>query len=305
MWGNRRAISASGGVYTLQLPGASCTNGPPCIIGGPPYLIVEGNVDAAPPPASGNGSAPAPVAPTLRQAQDEAPTPWPAYDVSLRPIEIKGARDVWHKRDLPGYEMTLIAGPPFYRYQLTVVNGALTGVQRSLDPLAAGQADDAPVAMTTLYNRRDLQPLTVEGLFDRVTGYHEERPTCDTQVTVQLNGDWAFPRRIVEQWSDDCQAEEQAPRIEVVAFATLTPTPSPTPPPTPIPTNTATAIASPTRPTSHPAATATTAPPTPSAAPLPAQTTSGVNPTTWIMLLAGAVIVGAFLIWKNGIKRKT
>ena len=306
MWGNRRAISASGGVYTLQLPGASCTNGPPCIIGGPPYLIVEGNVDAAPPPASGNESAPAET-PILRQAQDEAPTPWPAYDVSLRPIEIKGARDVWHKRDLPGYEMALIAGPPFYRYQLTVVNGALTGVQRSLDPLAAGQADDAPVAMTTLYNRRDLQPLTVEGLFDRVTGYHEERPTCDTQVTVQLNGDWAFPRRIVEQWSDDCQAEEEAPRIEVVAFATLTPTPLP---PTPIPTAAPTAIASPTRPASptrtasRPTATAITAPPTPSAAPLPAQTTSGVNPSTWIILLAGAVIIGAFLIRKNSVKRK-
>jgi hypothetical protein len=282
VWGNRRAISASEGVYTLQLPGATCTHGSPCIIGGLPYMIVEGSVDAAPPPAAGDGNAPALDTPT--------PTPWPAYAVSLRPVEMKGARDVWQKRALPGYQVELVAGPPFYRYQLTVVNDAVTEAQRSLEPLATGQAGDVP--MTPLYNRRDLRPYTIEGLFDQVMRYYEERPACDTQVTVELNGDWAFPRRIVEQWDDACQVEGEPARVEVLAFATLTPTLSPTPPPTLAPSATATA---------PPTATAT--PPSPTSPP-PQESTPDHSSSTWIIFLAGAIVVGVLLIRRNGMKRK-
>ena len=39
--GNVRRIRAVGGVYTIDLPGATCTNGNPCIIGGAPRLLVE------------------------------------------------------------------------------------------------------------------------------------------------------------------------------------------------------------------------------------------------------------------------
>jgi hypothetical protein len=304
MWGNRRDISASDGFYTVQLPGASCTHGPPCIIGGPPYMIVEGPVDAVPPLAasvreSGDSEAQLP--------HPESPHPRiPAYTVNLRPVEIKEARDAWHKRALFGYQIQLVAGPPFHLYLLTVVDEAVTEARRSLEPLALDPHDldalknDAPlttITMTTLYNRRNLTPYTVEGLFDRVRGYYENRPTspaCDTQVTVQLNGDWAFPRRIVERWADDCQADGEPAEVAVVAFATLTPTPTATAPPTPSPT--------PTETTRH-TATATSSPsPTPPASPtpVPAPATSGGNISTWMILVTGVAIIGAFLLRRNG-----
>ncbi len=39
--GELRAIRPQRGVYVIDLPGASCTNGAECIIGGAPRLIVE------------------------------------------------------------------------------------------------------------------------------------------------------------------------------------------------------------------------------------------------------------------------
>jgi len=321
MWGNRRVISAAGGVYSVALPGASCTHGPPCIIGGPPYLIVEGIVDAAPPPAQ----PPAPPtsagdaehqAGSEQEGQDPpailpTPSPMPEYAVNLRPIEMKGARDVWHKRALPGYQIQLVTGPPFHLYRLTVVKDTVTEARRSLKPLTVDLDDldkvraGSPLSatMTTLYNRRDLSRHTVEGLFDQVTRYYEARPTapaCNTQVMVRLNGDWAFPRRIVESWDDDCPADGEASWTAVVAFATLTPTP------TQVPTLTATA---PPTPSSTP--TATTRPTrtaTPSLSPtfrasptaIPPRANSGSGTSLWMILLAGGAIVGTLLIRRNG-----
>jgi hypothetical protein len=327
MWGNRQAISASGGVYTLQLPGASCTHSAPCIIGGPPYLVVEGQVDTAPPlPAQPPPPATASegqLETSSEQDTDTAqesvyvpptptPTPWPAYSVNLRPIEMKGARDVWNKRALSGYQIQLIAGPPFHLYLLTVVDRKVTEARRSLEPLPINPDDldrleesASPITMTTLYNRRGLAPYTVEGLFDRVTRYYEERPTCDTEVTVQLNGDWAFPRRIVERQADDCQADAAPSELTVVAFATLTPTlravgttaqdeaASPTvaaslaPPTVPV-IATATSLPTPTGISSHSA--------TPAA---PSTSSDGIS-YTWLLPFAGVVAIGAFLIWRNG-----
>jgi hypothetical protein len=322
MWGSRRTISASGGVYTVPLPGASCTHGSPCIIGGPPYLVVEGNMDAAPPPAQ----PPPPSSEATSEEQDDADnqdpdeivptaTPMPEYTVNLRPIEMKGARDIWHKRGLPGYRIELIAGPPSHLYALTVVDERVTEAQRSRKPLAITPKDldkvreQTPISatMTTLYNLGALLPYTVEGLFDRVAQYHEERPTapeCDIEVTVRLNGDWAFPRRIIESWTDECQADGVPAWMSVVAFATLTPTPSPVPTPTetatPSPSITPTATAVP------------TALKTPSTSPTP-RLSSTVSPTPppavgavsrtfpmWVFAVAGIVVGGAFLIRWNG-----
>jgi hypothetical protein len=327
MWGNRRAISSSGGVYLIQLPGASCTHGSPCIIGGPPFLIVEGSVDAAPPPPAqpaastgestgddGNAQKPDDAQETVPVTA--TPTPPPKYTVSLRPVEIKGARDVWHKRALPGYQIELVAGPPFHLYALTVVNGVLAAARRSLEPLAVDLNDldtlqgspSLTPTMTTLYVRRNASPYTIEGLFDRVQRYYEAPPTspeCDTQVTVLLNGDWAFPRRIVEQWADDCQTEEEPSWVAVVAFATLTPTPT-RPGPTPSRPASSTPSPPPTG-TASPTVKATTAasPTTPaSPTPVPAPATSHNNPL-WVAVLAGAVIVVTLLIRRNGQPRDT
>ena len=39
--GDAQPVSAANGVYTIQLPGATCTNAPNCFIGGAPRLLVE------------------------------------------------------------------------------------------------------------------------------------------------------------------------------------------------------------------------------------------------------------------------
>jgi hypothetical protein len=232
---------------------------------------------------------------------------------------MKGARDVWHKRALPGYQIQLVTGPPFHLYRLTVVDEAVTEARRSLKPLIVDLDDldkvkgSSPLSttLTTLYNRRDLSRHTVKGLFDQVTRYYKNRPTapaCNTQVTVRLNGQWAFPRLIVESWDDDCPADEEASWTAVVAFATLTPTPTQVPTPTatapPTPSYTPTATTHPTK----------TAPPSlsptlrASPTPIPPRTNSGsgASPNSgnsaslWMILLAGGAIVGALFMRRNG-----
>lgn len=308
MWGNRRTISASGGTYTVALPGAICTQGPPCIIGGPPYLVVEGSVDAAPP------SAPGSVQEDNQNASEDkanaSSSPAPEYAVNLRPIEMKGAKDVWLKRGLPGYQIELVTGPPSHFYRLTVVGERLTDVLRSREPLAFDPKDLDQVTelkpltttLTTMYNRRALETYSVEGLFDWVTRYHKDRPIsppCNTEVTIRLNGDWAFPKTIVERWSDDCESEGEPAWMAVVAFATLTPTPTKAPTPTATMRPTVTA-----RPSMTPTPTATAKPsasPTlqPNPTPPPTPSAAGWNISLWMVILAGVVVAGAFLIRRN------
>jgi len=248
-----------------------------------------------------------------RDRATDTPTATPGYDVNLRPVEIKGAQDVWHKRALPGYQIELVAGPPFHLYTLTVEDEAIIEARRSSKPLTIDlddldvKTDHVPITatMTTLYNRQALRPYTVEGLFDRLKQYYEQHPAspaCDTQVMVQLNGDWAFPRRIVEKWDDDCPVDGPSPWLAVIGFATLTPTP------TKIPTATATATAAPTT-TDAPTATARpslTAParsnPTALKSPTPTLETlpDRHNFPIWPILLTGlAVTAVAFFRWKG------
>jgi hypothetical protein len=325
IWGRRRAISASDGVYTVELPGARCTHTAPCIIGGAPYLIVEGSVDAAPPPPSGGpgfgdsgfvdsgAELPNPELPNPESPISQPPTPTlrPEYLANLPIEEVKSARNTWNKHALPGYQIQLVAGPPFHLYLLTVVGQVVTEARRSQRSLAV-DPDDLPdafdaVKMTTLYNGRAVAPYTVEDLFNRTLSYYKKRPGCDTQVVVQLDREWDFPRRVVERPAGECPSDEEPSWLAVVAFATLTPTPTlrvepqdeaatPTASPTPSPTATATA-------TVHPTPTTT---PSPSPTPPSPATVSNVSPA-WVVLLASAVILGVFLIRRNGknVKRKT
>jgi hypothetical protein len=62
--GGTQTINATDGVYSIELPGAICSNGANCFIGGAPRLVVE------------NGSA-AQRAPLLPLAQQPTPTPAP------------------------------------------------------------------------------------------------------------------------------------------------------------------------------------------------------------------------------------
>ena len=99
MWGSRRSISASNGVFTVELPGAICaqTAGDFCMIGGPFYYLVQsldGGSVAAPPPVSGPPAVdnpPAatatidPNAPTNTPAPTIAPTETPTPEASPTP----------------------------------------------------------------------------------------------------------------------------------------------------------------------------------------------------------------------------
>ncbi len=85
MWGSRRTITASNGVFTVELSGAICaqTAGDYCMIGGPVYYLVQsldGASVPAPPPVSGPPAvedAPAATATVDPDAPTETATPEP------------------------------------------------------------------------------------------------------------------------------------------------------------------------------------------------------------------------------------
>ncbi len=73
--GNRRSLTARDGVYTVTLPASPCHHaGNPCLIGGSPYLIVEGAVASGAPPLS---------QPTQGQAVTATPQPTSAQDAEM------------------------------------------------------------------------------------------------------------------------------------------------------------------------------------------------------------------------------
>ncbi len=87
--GNRRSLTARDGAYTVTVPGSPCHHaGNPCLIGGSPYLIVEGNVAAGAPairqPTQGQAATSTPQAtaaasdhPVTAVPENAAPTPKP------------------------------------------------------------------------------------------------------------------------------------------------------------------------------------------------------------------------------------
>jgi hypothetical protein len=204
VWGNRRTISASGGAYTVPLPGAICTHGPPCLIGGSPYLIVEGNSDAIAPPLA--QPTPVPLLTTDEEDQKPSnkdvpqnatanlyapsvPTSLPEDTIIRRFMQTIDSLFLWRKRALPGYQIGLVLGPP-YLYWFSIAYGAVTEAQRNVNAIP------------------------IRGLFDQLAGlYHGDLsvPICATQVTVQLKGGWTFPIRFVDHRGDDCRVGVMLP----------------------------------------------------------------------------------------------
>ncbi len=89
MWGSRQTISASDGVFTVELSGAICaqTAGDYCMIGGPVYYLVQsldGGSVAAPPPVSGPPAVENPPAATATIDPD-APTALPEETLTPAP----------------------------------------------------------------------------------------------------------------------------------------------------------------------------------------------------------------------------
>jgi hypothetical protein len=88
--GNIETIAAVNGRYSIELPGAPCTNGDYCFIGGPPRLIVEsGSASQRPPltlaaPAPVEDTAPPTVAPV--STSTATPTP-PAPPPTVTPVQ--------------------------------------------------------------------------------------------------------------------------------------------------------------------------------------------------------------------------
>jgi len=79
--GHTQTLAARNGVYTVTLPGATCSGGPPCRIGGAPRLLVEEGaaagraaLTASPAPSPASSPQPGPtVQPASRPQQDR---PW-------------------------------------------------------------------------------------------------------------------------------------------------------------------------------------------------------------------------------------
>ncbi len=326
MWGNRRTIQPSDGVYTVDLAGATCTHTDPCIIGGPPKLIVEGSLEADPPPpaqpppsnpppqptvtpdetspaqpepAEGETDATAPPAtatpipPTTTAAPvTPTPTPRPEYRVNLTPLEMLSARRVWDRKKPASYLIKLAVGAPPYLLLLNVDDGKITQARQSVQPV---ESLDDPPPLTDLYNLNRLLPFTVEGLFGWVDDYYQsDPPACATDVEVKLNGNYGFPQQIVESWPADCPAEPAPARVEVLQFATATATASPT----------ATPVRSTATPPSSPTSASPTHPPTAPGQPVNtpsvahSETGGGFNP----LVLGGLVLLGAggfYLFWRN------
>ena len=81
--GNEQTIAANNGIYSIELPGAICSNGADCFIGGAPRLIVEsGSPDQRAPLAAVPASA-APPTPTPPPPPTD--TPGPAITLSPPP----------------------------------------------------------------------------------------------------------------------------------------------------------------------------------------------------------------------------
>ena len=70
--GGQQTIAANNGIYTIQLPGAVCSNGAFCFIGGAPRLVVESGS-----PAQRAAPAPSVVEPTATPAPAPIGTPLP------------------------------------------------------------------------------------------------------------------------------------------------------------------------------------------------------------------------------------
>lgn len=101
MWGSRRSISASNGVFTVELPGAICaqTAGDFCMIGGPVYYLVQsldGGSVAAPPPVSGPPAVDNPPAATATidpNAPTNTPAPTQTPEATVTATETPTPRD--------------------------------------------------------------------------------------------------------------------------------------------------------------------------------------------------------------------
>jgi len=73
--GNEQTIAANNGVYSVELPGAICSNGANCFIGGAPRLVVEsGSPDQRAPLVPASASA-APPTPTVPPPPTDTPSP--------------------------------------------------------------------------------------------------------------------------------------------------------------------------------------------------------------------------------------
>lgn len=81
--GKTQTLAAANGVYSVTLPGATCSGGPPCRIGGAPRLLVEEGAAAGRAAlAAVSALNPAPLAQTSPAVQ---PAPWLLQDHPWRP----------------------------------------------------------------------------------------------------------------------------------------------------------------------------------------------------------------------------
>jgi hypothetical protein len=89
MWGTRRTLTAQNGLFTVDLPGALCTQpiGDYCMIGGTTFYLVQGANGAAPPPppAAGGDAATATIEATATMTPTNTPSPTATATATITP----------------------------------------------------------------------------------------------------------------------------------------------------------------------------------------------------------------------------
>jgi hypothetical protein len=91
MWGTRRTLTAQNGLFTVDLPGALCTQpiGDYCMIGGTTFYLVQGANGAPPPPppppAAGGDTTTATIEATATMTPTNTPSPTATATATITP----------------------------------------------------------------------------------------------------------------------------------------------------------------------------------------------------------------------------
>lgn len=157
--GDTQTISATNGVYNLQLPPAECANGDYCFIGGPPRLVIETGS-----PDQRGALQPQQIAPAPLPAQSPTPpptatpdlTPTPALPPTLTPLPQPTAAEILPPTPFEPSQAVAAEPPPAVLPE-TPVESAPPGE-------ASAAVPDEPVSIHSVFRPERILWLFVIGL---------------------------------------------------------------------------------------------------------------------------------------------
>ncbi len=176
--GNEQTVAASNGVYTIQLPGAVCSNGSNCFIGGAPRLIIEQGspeqrpallpvLTPTPSPSPVLTATPVPTDTPLPSPPTLTPTPAPP-PASLARADREEAGDAPVADILPSPEddpPPVLAALPDPELELPEADQAID------EPITPNPTTVPPVTLSTVLKPRRILWLFVIGLIVFTVSY--------------------------------------------------------------------------------------------------------------------------------------